>query len=61
METKFHRTKFGDQQLFFRPFDLMDDKQPTKTAVNTASQCWSSGWWFQIFFVFIHIWGNDPF
>ena len=29
-------------------------------AGKTKDACWISGWWFQIFFIFIPTWGNDP-
>ena len=24
------------------------------------AECWITTWWFQIFFIFIPTWGNDP-
>ena len=35
-----------------------EDKQ---RAISRISTILSSGWWFQIFFIFIPIWGRFPF
>ena len=62
METKFHRTKFGDQQLFFRPFDLYRmTKQPTKNSREIRQNTMLGLGWMvgsQIFFLFLSTFGE---
>ena len=55
------KTAGAANQGLLRGLHLQDSKVGVTGCASTRHSGYiDTGWWFQIFFIFIPIWGNDP-